>query len=169
METVVNCTIRSAFEYSGQKCSACSRAYIPQSIWSKLKPRLIEEAKNLKLGSALDPKSFLSAVIDEKAFDRISSYIDHAKESKNLEILVGGNYDKSTGYYVEPTIILTTDPTDKIIKEEIFGPVLTIFVYEDSKLEETLDLVGSTTKYALTGMLRHNKMIFKNFNHSLSF
>lgn len=152
LDTVVNSTVRSAFEYSGQKCSACSRAYIPQSIWSKLKPRLIEETKNLKLGSALDPKSFLSAVIDEKAFKRISSFIDHAKNSPNLEILVGGKCDNSKGYFIEPTILLTTDPTDKAIREEIFGPVLTVYVYDDSKLEETLDLVRAS-RYGLTGAI----------------
>lgn len=149
---MVTCTIRSAFEYSGQKCSACSRAYIPQSIWAKVKSRLIEETKSLKLGSALDPKSFLSAVIDEKAFKRIASYIDHARQCPNLEILAGGNYDQSKGYFIEPTIVLTTDPNDKIIREEIFGPLLTVYVYEDSKLEETLNLVR-TSRYGLTGAI----------------
>lgn len=107
----------------------------------------------MKLGSALDPKSFLSAVIDDKAFKRISSYIEHAKKSSNLEILVGGKCDDSVGYYIEPTIVLTTDPNDKIMSEELFGPVLTIYVYEDSKLEETLDLVRTSTKFALTGAI----------------
>lgn len=156
-------TIRSSFEYSGQKCSACSRAYIPQSVWSKVKSRLIEETKNLKLGSALDPKSFLSAVIDDKAFKRISSYIDHAKSSSNLEILVGGKYDDSQGYYIEPTIILTKDPTDKIMREEIFGPVLTVYVYDDNKLEETLNLVRSTTRFALTGAIFGEDMKFLEY------
>ena len=118
-----------------------------------MKSKFVEETKSLKLDSALNPKSFLSAVIDERAFDRISSYIEHAKKNENTQILVGGTYDKSKGYFIEPTIVLTTDPNDKIMCEEIFGPFLAVYVYEDSKLEETLNLVCTSTRYALTGAI----------------
>lgn len=151
VETVVTGSIRSAFEYCGQKCSACSRAYIPESLWPKIKEGLIREQQKLKVGDVNDFSTFMGAVIDEKAFIRIKSYIDHAKSSSNLEIVAGGKCDNSKGWFIEPTIVQTKDPRDKIMVEEIFGPVLTIYVYPDNALKETMDLVGSSTQFALTG------------------
>ena len=124
-------SIRSAFEYQGQKCSACSRMYVPESLWPKVKEGLIETQKSLKMGPATEADSFMSAVIDAKAFKRISGYIDHAKASPNCSIVAGGGYDDSVGYYIEPTIVQTTTPEEKIFKEEIFGPVVTVYVYPD--------------------------------------
>lgn len=151
LQSVATGTIRAAFEYCGQKCSACSRAYIPESLWPKLKPELLRLRDSLKVGDVTDFSTFTSAVIDDKAFNRIKSYIDHAKSSKNLEIIGGGKCDNSKGYFVEPTIVVTTDPTDKIMTEEIFGPVLAVYVYKDADVKKTMDLVGSTTAFALTG------------------
>ncbi|XP_050313719.1 delta-1-pyrroline-5-carboxylate dehydrogenase, mitochondrial [Anthonomus grandis grandis] len=149
--TVINGTIRSAFEFCGQKCSACSRMYVPESLWPKIKEGLLSKRSELKIGDPTDYGSFTSAVIDDKAFKRITGYIDHAKKSSNLEIIGGGKYDDSTGYFIEPTIVQTKDPLDKIMTEEIFGPVLTIYVYPDSKVKDTLGLVGNSTQFALTG------------------
>ncbi|XP_021955467.1 delta-1-pyrroline-5-carboxylate dehydrogenase, mitochondrial isoform X2 [Folsomia candida] len=149
--SVVMATIRSAFEYSGQKCSACSRMYVPQSIWPKVKEGLVENMKKLKIGPVNDFSVFTSAVIDERAFDRISGYIDHAK--KNLTILQGGEYDKSDGYFIKPTLIETKDPMDKIMREEIFGPVLAVYAYPDAEVEKSLHLVDTSTPYALTGAI----------------
>ncbi|XP_076320631.1 delta-1-pyrroline-5-carboxylate dehydrogenase, mitochondrial-like [Tachypleus tridentatus] len=153
IQSVVNGTIRSAFEFGGQKCSACSRMYVPESIWPQIKEGLLETRKKLKLGSPLEYDSFLSAVIDEKAFNRIKSYIDYAKSSSNMEILDGGNCDSRTGYYVEPTVVITKDPEDRIMKEEIFGPVLTVFVYPDKKIEEALRLTCETAPFGLAGSI----------------
>ncbi|XP_011305296.1 delta-1-pyrroline-5-carboxylate dehydrogenase, mitochondrial [Fopius arisanus] len=153
VRSVVTGTIRSAFEYNGQKCSACSRMYVPRSLWGDIKKGLIEERENLKVGDVQDFSVFTSAVIDAAAFKRISGYIEHAKKSNQLEIIGGGGYDDSVGYFVQPTIIQTKDPKDRIMTEEIFGPVLAIYVYEDSKLEDTMKLVESSTPYALTGAI----------------
>lgn len=153
VESVVNGTIKSAFEYNGQKCSACSRAYVPESLWSKIKDGLVTIRNTLKIGDVRDFSVFAGAVIDAAAFKRISSYIEHAKKSGNLEIIGGGKCDDSRGYFVDPTIVVTKDPKDKIMTEEIFGPVLTIYVYKDSKLDETMKLVESSTPYALTGAI----------------
>lgn len=151
VDTVVNGTIRSAFEFCGQKCSACSRMYVPESLWGKIKKSLLEKRSQLKIGDPTDYKSFTSAVIDDKAFKRIKSYIDHAKSSPNLEVIGGGKCDDSTGYFIEPTIVEAKDPKDKIMVEEIFGPVLTVYVYKDADLDKTLELVGNSTAFALTG------------------
>lgn len=129
---MVASTIRSAFEYQGQKCSACSRMYVPESLWPQVKEGLIETQKSLKMGPATDPESFMSAVIDKKAFQRISGYIDGAKASPNCSIVAGGGYDDSVGYFVEPTIVQVNSPEEKIFKEEIFGPVVSVFVYPDN-------------------------------------
>ncbi|CAG7732966.1 unnamed protein product [Allacma fusca] len=149
LENAVNCTIRSAFEYSGQKCSACSRLYVPQSLWGKFKEGLVERMKEIKIGDPTDFSVFSSAVIDEKAYDRIVGYIGHAK--RNLKILHGGNHCQKEGWYIYPTLVQTTDPADKIMREEVFGPVLTAFVYPDDELENVLKLVDETTPFALTG------------------
>lgn len=150
-ESVINGTIRSAFEFCGQKCSACSRMYVPESLWPKIKAGLLEIRDKLKVGDVQDFSSFTSAVIDEKAFARIKSYIDHAKNSSDIEVIGGGQYDDSKGYFIQPTIVQCKNPRDKIMTEEIFGPVLSIYVYKDQDLEQTLQLVGSTTAFALTG------------------
>jgi len=153
IDSVVNGTIRSAFEYSGQKCSACSRIYVPDTRWVEFKEKLAAEMENVTLGSAEDRSTFLSAVIDRKSFDNIKSYIDHAIESPDYEILHGGKCDDSVGYFVDPTVIVTSDPRGKLISEEIFGPVLTVYVYSADKVDETLELIDSTSPYALTGAI----------------
>ncbi|XP_062597792.1 delta-1-pyrroline-5-carboxylate dehydrogenase, mitochondrial-like, partial [Saccostrea cucullata] len=149
--SVVVGTIRSAFEYGGQKCSACSRMYIPQSMWPEVKRKMLDILSQIKLGSALDNTVFLSAVIDDKAFKRIKSYIDYAKDSPNLTVIAGGQCDDSQGYFVEPTIIETSDPQDKIMQEEIFGPVLTVFPYPDDEYMKYAQLATKTSPFALTG------------------
>ena len=143
--------IRGAFEYQGQKCSAASRIYIPNSISKNLINKVIDETKTIKMGSPIDFNNFMTAVIHKGAFERISSYIDYAKSSDDCEILFGGNYDDTVGYFVEPTIILTTNHQFKTMKEEIFGPVVTLYVYDDENWEEMLDIVDKTSDYALTG------------------
>jgi len=142
---------RGAFEYQGQKCSAASRAYLPLNLWQEIKEQIVKDVNSFKMGSAEDPSNFINAVISEKAFDSIANYIDYAKNHKDAEILVGGNYDKSKGYFIEPTIIKTTNPYFKTMHEEIFGPVLTIFVYEEKNWLETLKIIDETSDYALTG------------------
>jgi len=144
---------RGAFEYQGQKCSAASRAYIPDNLWDELKELLLEDISKIKMGDVEDFTNFFAAVIDEKAFDKISGYIDQAKSSKVTEIIAGGNYDKSKGYFIEPTILLTQDPQFLTMCEEIFGPVITIYVYNSDHFEETLKLVDETSPYALTGAI----------------
>ena len=142
---------RGAFEFQGQKCSAASRAYVPASMWDAVKEQVVNDVNSFKMGSPDDTSNFINAVIDERAFDKIAGYIDFIKASDDAEVLAGGNYDKSTGYFIEPTVVVTSNPSYRTLCEEIFGPVITIFVYEDDKFEETLDLVDSTSEYALTG------------------
>ncbi len=141
---------RGAFEYQGQKCSAASRAYIPSSLWPAVKEQLLADVASFKMGKVDDLGNFINAVIDEKSFDNIARYIEHAKAA-DVEIIAGGNYDKSEGYFVEPTIIVSKDPMYKTMCEEIFGPVLTIHVYEDADFDKMLDIVDATSPYALTG------------------
>ncbi len=145
--------IRGAFEYQGQKCSAASRAYIPKSIWDGLRNYMIKELKTVKMGDVEDFSNFMNAVIDQGAFATITGYIEYAKKSKDAKILFGGNYDNSKGYFIEPTVVVTTNPKFKTMEEEIFGPVLTIYVYEDDQYEETLHLCDQTSPYALTGAI----------------
>ncbi|WP_166920492.1 L-glutamate gamma-semialdehyde dehydrogenase [Flavobacterium poyangense] len=142
---------RGAFEFQGQKCSAASRAYIPQSLWPAVKEQIITDVKSMKMGSPEDFGNFITAVIHEGSFDKLASYIDQAKKDADAEIIVGGNYDKSVGYFIEPTVIVTTNPKYTTMETELFGPVITIYVYEDAKWEETLELVDTTSEYALTG------------------
>ena len=144
---------RGAFEYQGQKCSAASRAYIPSNIWEEVKSQIIKDVNSFKIGSPDDPSNFINAVISEVSFDKITSYIDYAKDSDEAEIIAGGNYDKSKGYFVQPTIIVTTNPYFKSMCEEIFGPVITIYVYNQNNWEETLKIVDNTSEYALTGAI----------------
>jgi 1-pyrroline-5-carboxylate dehydrogenase len=155
-KALITALIRGAFEYQGQKCSAASRAYIPQSLWTELKDELTQEIKKLKTGTPEIFSNFINAVIDEKAFDSITSYIEKAKTSDRAEIIVGGESDKSIGYYIQPTVIVTTDPHFVTLEEEIFGPVLTVYVYNDDDFEATLELCDTTSPYALTGAIFAN-------------
>lgn len=143
--------IRGAFEFQGQKCSAASRAYLPDNIWTEVKEYLLEDHKTIKMGPPEDFSNFFNAVIDERAFDKIANYIEGAKSSNMAEIIAGGNYDKSNGYFIEPTIIVTKDPMFTTMCEEVFGPVITIYIYQAERFEEALELVDSTSPYALTG------------------
>ena len=144
---------RGAFEYQGQKCSAASRAYVPSNLWSDVKAFMLADLKTMKMGPTEDFTNFINAVIDEKSFDKLAKYIDAAKKDSNVEIIAGGNYDKSKGYFIEPTIIVAKDPKYVTMCEELFGPVLTLFVYDENKFEETLELVDTTSIYALTGAI----------------
>lgn len=144
---------RGAFEFQGQKCSAASRAYIPASMWKEVKAGLIKDLKSFKMGSPEDPSNFINAVIDKGAFDKITGYIDYVKKQKDAEIIVGGNYDGSKGYFIEPTVVHTTNPDFRTLCEEIFGPVMTIYVYEDERYAETMELLNNTSPYALTGSI----------------
>ena len=144
---------RCAFEYQGQKCSAASRAYVPSNLWSDVKAFMLADLKTMKIGPTEDFTNFINAVIDEKSFDKLAKYIDAAKKDSNVEIIAGGNYDKSKGYFIEPTIIVAKDPKYVTMCEELFGPVLTLFVYDENKFEETLELVDTTSIYALTGAI----------------
>lgn len=144
---------RGAFEFQGQKCSAASRAYIPKSLWEDVKGFLQDDLNDFKMGSPEDFRNFINAVIDQKAFDKISSFIADAKNDENVEIISGGGFDKSKGYFIEPTVLLVKDPDYVTMCEELFGPVLTIYAYDDDKYEETLELVDKTGPYALTGAI----------------
>ncbi len=149
---VATALTRGAFEYQGQKCSAASRTYIPESLWPQVKEHLLEQVSRIKMGDPADFTNFMTAVIDQHAFRTITSYIDLAKkDTENVEILAGGEYDDSKGWFVSPTVLKISDPHHRIMEEEIFGPVLAVYVYEDSKLDETLDLCDTTSPYGLTG------------------
>jgi 1-pyrroline-5-carboxylate dehydrogenase len=142
---------RGAFEFQGQKCSAASRVYVPQSLWPAVQAKLEADLKSMKMGSPEDMSNFITAVISEASFDKLARYIDQAKNDSDAEIIMGGNYDKSKGYFIEPTVILTTNPKYNTMCTELFGPVVTIYIYEDAKWSETLKLVDETSEYALTG------------------
>jgi 1-pyrroline-5-carboxylate dehydrogenase len=142
---------RGAFEFQGQKCSAASRVYIPKSMEDSVLGKVIEDVNSFKMGATNDPSNFINAVISETSFDKISEFIDYAKKANNAEIIVGGSYDKSKGYFIQPTVIKTTDPKFKTMCEEIFGPVVTVFIYEDENFESILETVNETSEYALTG------------------
>jgi 1-pyrroline-5-carboxylate dehydrogenase len=152
-DSYVAALVRGSFEYQGQKCSAGSRAYIPKSLWPRVKERLVDEVNAIKMGTPVDFRNFVAAVIDEPSFDRIMGYIDHAKNSNEAEILAGGKGDKSKGYFIAPTVVETKNPRFKLMQEEIFGPVLTAYVYDDAEIEATLDIVDTTSPYALTGAI----------------
>ena len=169
-DVLVTAMIRGAFEYQGQKCSAMSRAYIPKSIWPTVEQKLINEVKKIKVGSPKDTSNFMNAVIDKNAFDNIVKYIDYAGNHEDAEIIYGGNFDDSEGYFIDPTIILTTDPKFKTMVEEIFGPVLTIFVYNDEDWEQTINLVDNTSSYGLTGcIIASDKNIIKESTNKLRY
>jgi 1-pyrroline-5-carboxylate dehydrogenase len=144
---------RGAFEYQGQKCSAASRAYIPTSLWADVRSHLEKQVAELKMGTPEDPDNFVNAVIHEGSFDKIAKYIDAAKADDNAEVIIGGNYDKSEGYFIEPTVILAKSPTFSTMTTELFGPVITVYVYEDAEWENSLKLVDESTEYALTGAI----------------
>ncbi|HLT33696.1 MAG TPA: L-glutamate gamma-semialdehyde dehydrogenase [Aquaticitalea sp.] len=150
---VATAIVRGAFEFQGQKCSAASRAYIPKSLWKDVKKYVIEDVKSFKMGSPEDLGNFITAVIHEGSFDKLARYIDQAKKDKDAEIIVGGNYDKSKGYFIEPTVIVTTSARYSTMCTELFGPVITIYIYDDKDYSKTLKLVDETSIYALTGAI----------------
>lgn len=150
---LVTALVRGAFEYQGQKCSAASRAYIPKSLWPEVEERLVADLEEIRMGSPMDFRNFMCAVIDEAAFESIWGYIEQARDSEDAEILSGGTSDKSEGWFIEPTLILAKDAHFQTMREEIFGPVLTVYVYDDDALDETLELCDTTSSYALTGAI----------------
>ena len=153
VEGLVTALVRGSFEYQGQKCSAASRAYVPRSLWPRVSAGLEEQVASITMGSPLDFRNFMAAVIDRKAFGKITGAIDRAKSSSDAEILCGGGYDDTVGYFIEPTVIVAGDPRYETMCEELFGPVLTIYVYEDSELEAAIELCDTTSPYALTGAI----------------
>ncbi len=153
VDALATALVRGAFEYQGQKCSAVSRAYIPRSIWSRVKDATLGQVSEITIGPPTDFRNFFNAVIDAGAFRDISSYIEHAKDASEAEILCGGGSDDSTGYFIEPTVVETTDPRFRLMQEEIFGPVLTVYVYDDKDLDDTLELCDTSSPYALTGAI----------------
>ena len=150
-DALVVALVRGSFEYQGQKCSAASRAYIPKSLWPQVKEGLADQISSITMGSPLDFRNFMAAVIDKSSFRKLKGAIDNARDAASCEILCGGGADDSVGYFIEPTVIVTDDPRYETMQEELFGPVLTIFVYDDNALEETLELCDTTSPYALTG------------------
>ncbi|HUV62759.1 MAG TPA: aldehyde dehydrogenase family protein, partial [Sedimentisphaerales bacterium] len=152
-EALVTALVRGAFEYQGQKCSAASRAYIPDSTWPQVKERLLATVSEMKMGDICDFRNFMGAVIDKNAFKTICEYIEYAKSSPDMEIITGGGYDDSVGYFIEPTVVVSREPKSKLMVEEIFGPVLTIHVYPESEYDRTLELCDQTSPYALTGAI----------------
>ena len=169
IEVLVTAMIRGAFEYQGQKCSAMSRAYIPNTIWPKVKELYKQEVNNIKIGDPEDFSNFMNAVIDRPAFDSISKYIEYAKNSSDAKIITGGKYNDSKGYFIEPTTIVCTDPNFKTMCEEIFGPVLTIYIYEPTEWDKTLELIDNTSNYALTGcVISENEEAIANAKNALT-
>lgn len=162
IDMLVVALVRGAFEYQGQKCSAASRAYIPKSIWPKVKEKLVSMTEELKMGDVEDFTNFVGAVIDERSFTKIKSYIDHAKADSTCKIIAGGQTDSSKGFFIRPTVIETSDPKSKTMVEEIFGPVLTVYVYDDKDFHDTITLCDTTTPYALTGA------VFARDRHTIS-
>ncbi|MFT7083706.1 MAG: 1-pyrroline-5-carboxylate dehydrogenase [Nonlabens sp.] len=152
-EQVATAIVRGAFEFQGQKCSAASRAYIPKSMWPDVEKMIRRDVDSFKMGSPEDMSNFITAVIHEGSFDKLAKYIDRAKSDAHAEVVIGGNYDKSKGWFIEPTVIVTTDPKYVTMETELFGPVITIYVYEDHQYTEMLQLVDETSEYALTGAI----------------
>ncbi len=152
-QEVATAISRGAFEYQGQKCSAASRAYIPKSLWGDIKKAIIKDINSFKMGSPEDPSNFINAVIDKKAFTKLSGYLDQAKKDADAEIIIGGGYDDSKGYFIEPTVIVTTNPKYTTMCTELFGPIITLYIYEDKDWESVLELLDGTSEYALTGAI----------------
>jgi 1-pyrroline-5-carboxylate dehydrogenase len=148
---LVTALVRGAFEYQGQKCSAASRAYVPRSLWPKVQEQLLAQISEIKMGDTEDFRNFMGAVIDKAAFESIKEYVDFAKASSDAKVIAGGVCDDSVGYFIQPTVVLTTNPRHRLMQEEIFGPVLTLFVYEDGELESALEVCDTGSPYALTG------------------
>ena len=160
--------VRGAFEYQGQKCSAASRVYIAKSVWPKLKELMLRDLASIKVGPTEDFSNFVNAVIDEKSFDKLTSFIDAAKKDSSVEIIAGGKYDKSKGYFIEPTVIVAQDPKYVTMCEELFGPVLTIFIYEDADFDKTLEIIDTTSDYALTGaVLAQDRYVLEKATYAL--
>ncbi|MCG8635236.1 MAG: L-glutamate gamma-semialdehyde dehydrogenase [Desulfobacterales bacterium] len=153
VDQVVTAAVRGAFEYQGQKCSACSRLYLPESLWPEVEDKLKAQIESIRMGPVTGFENFVNAVIDERAFDTIDGFISRAEQAEDAEVIIGGDRDKSRGYFIRPTVILAKDPGYETMAEEIFGPVLTLYVYADEALEETLDLLDNTSTYALTGAI----------------
>ncbi|KAJ2157495.1 1-pyrroline-5-carboxylate dehydrogenase [Coemansia sp. RSA 552] len=153
LDSAVNNTIRGAFEFQGQKCSACSRLYVPRSLWPEFREKLVSGVEAIKQGPVTDPTNFMGPVVNQAAFDKITNYIEYARNASDSQIIAGGKYSDAEGYYIRPTVIETTNPDFKLLKEEIFGPVVTAYVYEDAELDSTIDLIGRTTPYGLTGAI----------------
>jgi 1-pyrroline-5-carboxylate dehydrogenase len=153
VDALVTALVRGAYEYQGQKCSAASRAYVPDSIWPEVREKLLAQIAEIKTGDVTDFTNFMGAVIDRNAFETIRGYIDFARSSPELEILSGGGCDDSKGFYIEPTLVEAKDPRSKLMVEEIFGPVLTVFVYPENEFEETLQVCDQSSPYALTGAI----------------
>lgn len=149
----VTAIVRGAFEYQGQKCSAASRTYIPESLWPEIKKLMIRDLASFKMGGTEDFGNFINAVIDERSFDKLAKYIDQAKQDKGVEVIAGGHYDKSKGYFIEPTVLVVDDPKYTTMCEELFGPVLSVYVYEDQKFDQILEIIDTTSPYALTGAI----------------
>ncbi|MBT2564857.1 L-glutamate gamma-semialdehyde dehydrogenase [Pedobacter sp. ISL-68] len=145
--------VRGAFEYQGQKCSAASRTYIPQSLWPEIKKLMVRDLASFKMGGTEDFSNFINAVIDERSFDKLAKYIDQAKKDKGVEVIAGGNYDKSKGYFIEPTVLVVDDPKYTTMCEELFGPVLSVYVYQDEEFDQILEVIDTTSPYALTGAI----------------
>jgi 1-pyrroline-5-carboxylate dehydrogenase len=152
-KAVATAMVRGSFEFQGQKCSASSRAYVPKSMWKDVEKFMRADLEDMKMGSPEDFSNYINAVIDERAFDKISSYIAQAKKDKKAKVIMGGNYSKEEGYFIEPTVILASDPRYTTMEEELFGPVLTVYVYDDKDFEKTLKIVDTTSPYALTGAI----------------
>ncbi|KAJ2787405.1 1-pyrroline-5-carboxylate dehydrogenase [Coemansia interrupta] len=153
LDNAVYSTVRGAFEFQGQKCSACSRVYVPRSMWPAFEEKLVSAVESIKQGPVSDPTNFMGPVINQAAFDKITNYIEYARNSSDCKIIAGGKYSDSEGFYIRPTVVLTTDPQNKLMKEEIFGPVLAAYVYEDAEFDSIIDTVGETTPYGLTGAI----------------
>jgi 1-pyrroline-5-carboxylate dehydrogenase len=153
VKALITALIRGSYEYQGQKCSACSRAYIPKTMWETMKDDLLHQISTIKMGNVLDFTNFMNAVIDKGAFDTITGYLEYTKKESDAKIITGGGYNGGAGYFIQPTVILTTNPHFKTMEEEVFGPVLTVYVYDDDKYFETLELCDATSSYALTGSI----------------
>lgn len=168
IEIASTAIVRGAFEYQGQKCSAASRTYIPSSLWPQIKELMIRDISSFKMGGVEDFENFINAVIDEKSFDKLAGYIDAAKQDPEVEVIVGGNYDKSKGYFIEPTVLLASKPDYVTLCEELFGPVLSVYVYEDDQYDEVLKIIDKTSIYALTGaVIAQDRYAITKASHAL--
>ncbi len=168
VDVVAAALIRGAFEYQGQKCSAASRAYLPKSLWPQLKEKFLAELATIKMGPPEDFENFVNAVIDERSFNKLVKYIDNAHQDKSVEIIAGGKYDNSKGWFIEPTVILTTDPYYVTMCEELFGPVLTVYIYDDKDFDEVLTIIDKTSVYALTGcIISQDRYAIAKASHAL--